>query len=97
MSPAECWELLATQRVGRVEFLVGHYPLVFPVNYAVDDKTILYRTGVETKLHSVHRSNATLKVDEINTAHRAGRSVMVKGFSAGVELSETGKSSHGLS
>jgi hypothetical protein len=63
---------------------------VFPVNYAVDDKTILYRTGVETKLHSVHRSNATLKVDEIDTAHRAGRSVMVKGFGAEVELIETG-------
>jgi nitroimidazol reductase NimA-like FMN-containing flavoprotein (pyridoxamine 5'-phosphate oxidase superfamily) len=44
MNPAECWELLATQRVGRVAVIVGHYPLVFPVKYAVDDKKILYRT-----------------------------------------------------
>ena len=57
--PAECWELLATQPVGRVAVIVGHYPVVFPVNYAVDDKTIVYRTGAGTKLHSVHRSNVT--------------------------------------
>jgi nitroimidazol reductase NimA-like FMN-containing flavoprotein (pyridoxamine 5'-phosphate oxidase superfamily) len=62
-----------------VAVIVGHYPLVFPVNYAVDGKTILYRTGAGTKLHSVHRSNVTFEVDEIDTARRAGWSVMVKG------------------
>jgi nitroimidazol reductase NimA-like FMN-containing flavoprotein (pyridoxamine 5'-phosphate oxidase superfamily) len=41
LSPAECWQLLASQPVGRVAVIVGHYPVVFPVNYTVDDKTIL--------------------------------------------------------
>jgi nitroimidazol reductase NimA-like FMN-containing flavoprotein (pyridoxamine 5'-phosphate oxidase superfamily) len=79
LTPSECWELLTTQRIGRVAVIVGHYPLVFPVNYAVYDKTILYRTGVGTKLHSVNRSNVTFEVDEIDTTRRAGWSVMVKG------------------
>jgi uncharacterized protein len=79
LSEAECWELVATQPIGRVAIIVGHYPLVFPVNYAVDGKTILYRTGVGTKLYAVHRSNVTFEVDEIDTAHRSGWSVMVKG------------------
>jgi nitroimidazol reductase NimA-like FMN-containing flavoprotein (pyridoxamine 5'-phosphate oxidase superfamily) len=79
LTPAECWELLATQPVGRVAVIVGHYPLVFPVNYAVDDRSIVYRTGAGTKLHSIHRSNVTFEVDEIDTVHRTGWSVMVKG------------------
>jgi uncharacterized protein len=79
LAVAECWELLATQAIGRVAVIVGHYPLVFPVNYAVDGKTILYRTGVGTKLYAIHRSNVTFEVDEIDTAHRSGWSVMVKG------------------
>src|SRR5579864_5006638 len=62
---AECWQLLGTQAVGRVAVIVGHYPLVFPVNYAVDDKAILYRTGTGTKLQSIHRSNVTFEVDSI--------------------------------
>jgi nitroimidazol reductase NimA-like FMN-containing flavoprotein (pyridoxamine 5'-phosphate oxidase superfamily) len=87
LSPEECWQLLASQPVGRVAVIVGHYPLVFPVNYAVDDKTILYRTGVGTKLHSLHRSNVTFEVDAIDPVHHTGWSVMVKGVAQ--ELSPT--------
>jgi uncharacterized protein len=87
LSPAECWQLLASQPVGRVAVIVGHYPLVFPVNYAVDDKTIVYRTGVGTKLHAVHRSNVTFEVDAIDPVHHTGWSVMVKGVAQ--ELSPT--------
>jgi nitroimidazol reductase NimA-like FMN-containing flavoprotein (pyridoxamine 5'-phosphate oxidase superfamily) len=76
----ECWRLLATQSIGRVAVIAGHYPLVFPVNYAVDDGTILYRTGSGTKLRSVRRSNVTFEVDEIDAVHRSGWSVMVKGL-----------------
>jgi nitroimidazol reductase NimA-like FMN-containing flavoprotein (pyridoxamine 5'-phosphate oxidase superfamily) len=79
LSPEECWRLVATQPVGRVAVIVGHYPVVFPVNFAVDDKTILYRTGVGTKLHSIHRSNVTFEVDAIDPVHHTGWSVMIKG------------------
>jgi nitroimidazol reductase NimA-like FMN-containing flavoprotein (pyridoxamine 5'-phosphate oxidase superfamily) len=79
LSPAECWQLVATQPVGRVAVIVGHYPLVFPVNFAVDDRTILYRTGVGTKLHSIHRSNVTFQVDAIDPVHHTGWSVMIRG------------------
>jgi uncharacterized protein len=79
ISEAECWQLLATQPVGRVAVIVGHYPLVFPVNFAVADRSILYRTGWGAKLQSVHRSNVTFEVDELDLVHRSGWSVMVKG------------------
>jgi nitroimidazol reductase NimA-like FMN-containing flavoprotein (pyridoxamine 5'-phosphate oxidase superfamily) len=87
LSPEECWELLASQPIGRVAVIVGHYPLVFPVNYAVEDRTILYRTGEGTKLHAIDRSNVTFEVDAIDPVHRSGWSVMVKGVAQ--ELSPT--------
>ncbi len=79
IEPEQCWRLLATRSVGRLAVNMGHYPLVFPVNYALDAKTIVFRTGVGTKLHAIHRSNVTFEVDEIDVPHRSGWSVMVKG------------------
>jgi nitroimidazol reductase NimA-like FMN-containing flavoprotein (pyridoxamine 5'-phosphate oxidase superfamily) len=79
LTEEECWQLLATQRVGRVAIIQGHYPLVFPVNFAVDDGTILYRTGVGTKLHAIAWSNVTFEVDLIDPFHQSGWSVMIKG------------------
>ena len=79
ISAAECWQLLATQGVGRVAVIVGHYPLVFPVNYALDGQSIVFRTGSGTKLHSIHRSNVTFEVDSIDPVHHSGWSVMAKG------------------
>lgn len=75
----ECWRLLATQPVGRVAVIVGHYPLVFPVNFALDGRAIVYRTGTGAKVYSVHRSNVTFQVDQIDPIQRTGWSVMVKG------------------
>ena len=79
ISAAECWQLLGTQEVGRVAVIVGHYPVVFPVNYALVERSIVYRTGSGTKLHSLHRSNVTFEVDSVDSLHRSGWSVMVKG------------------
>jgi nitroimidazol reductase NimA-like FMN-containing flavoprotein (pyridoxamine 5'-phosphate oxidase superfamily) len=79
IAEADCWQLLSTQAVGRVAVIVGHYPLVFPVNYAVAEKSIVFRTGSGTKLHAVHRSNMSFEVDSIDPVHHVGWSVMVKG------------------
>jgi nitroimidazol reductase NimA-like FMN-containing flavoprotein (pyridoxamine 5'-phosphate oxidase superfamily) len=79
IEPDECWRLLATQQVGRLGVIVGHYPLIFPVNYAVDDKMIVFRTAPGTKLYAIDRSNVTFEVDEIDVVHRAGWSVLVRG------------------
>jgi uncharacterized protein len=83
---SECWALLATQPVGRVAVIAGHYPLVFPVNFAVDGHSILYRTGVGTKLHSVHYCNVSFQVDGIDPVHRSGWSVLVKGVARVVNV-----------
>ncbi len=76
---SECWRLLGTQPVGRVAVIVGQYPLVFPVNYAVDGRNIFFRTGAGTKLWAIHRSNVTFEVDQLDVASHTGWSIMVRG------------------
>ena len=83
---AECWKLLASVPVGRIAVIVGHYPLVFPVNHTVDGRNILFRTGVGTKLWALNRSNVTFQVDEIDFERRSGWSVMVRGSAREVNL-----------
>jgi nitroimidazol reductase NimA-like FMN-containing flavoprotein (pyridoxamine 5'-phosphate oxidase superfamily) len=85
LSADECWRLLGTQQVGRIAVVVGHYPLVFPVNYAVADGVILFRTGAGTKLWAIHRSNVTVEVDEFDSVQRSGWSVMARGAAQEVD------------
>jgi uncharacterized protein len=83
---SECWRLLATLPVGRVAVIVGHYPLVFPVNHVVYDRSIVFRTGVGTMLWATTRSNVTFEVDELDLVHKAGWSVMVRGAARELSL-----------
>jgi nitroimidazol reductase NimA-like FMN-containing flavoprotein (pyridoxamine 5'-phosphate oxidase superfamily) len=46
----QCWALLAGSTVGRIAVNVGPAPAVFPVNFAVDGRAIVFRTGTGTKL-----------------------------------------------
>jgi nitroimidazol reductase NimA-like FMN-containing flavoprotein (pyridoxamine 5'-phosphate oxidase superfamily) len=89
ISEADCWQLLGSREVGRLVEIVGHYPLVFPVSYALDYWSILCRTGAGTKLHLIHRSNVTFEVDSVDSVQRTGWSVMVKGVAQvlGIERS----------
>lgn len=79
LSESECWRLLGTQPVGRIAVVVGHYPVVLPVNFVVVDRTIAFRTAAGTKLWAIHRSNVTFEVDSIDPFHRTGWSVMARG------------------
>jgi nitroimidazol reductase NimA-like FMN-containing flavoprotein (pyridoxamine 5'-phosphate oxidase superfamily) len=66
----EAFALLARggQHVGRLVITVGGEPIVFPLNYAVDDDAIVFRTQVGTKLTGITRSMATFEVDAIDAS-----------------------------
>ncbi|MGQ0432535.1 MAG: pyridoxamine 5'-phosphate oxidase family protein, partial [Microthrixaceae bacterium] len=44
----ECLRLLHKQGVGRVAVVAGGRPMIFPVNYVVDGRTIVFRTDEGT-------------------------------------------------
>jgi len=48
--PAECWKLLSGTPVGRVGVLVDSAPEIYPVNFVVDEETIVFRTDPGNKL-----------------------------------------------
>ena len=76
----ECFRLLGTQEVGRLGVIVEHYPLIIPVNYALDDRVIVVRTSSGTKLSALDHANVTFEVDEIDRTRRTGWSVLVRGL-----------------
>src|ERR1700739_746042 len=74
----ECWDLLAGVVLGRVVTSVDGQPEIFPVNYVVQRRTVLFRTAVGTKLVSTAINNRVLfEVDDHNVAE--GWSVIIKG------------------
>jgi nitroimidazol reductase NimA-like FMN-containing flavoprotein (pyridoxamine 5'-phosphate oxidase superfamily) len=75
----ECYRLLATQEIGRIGVNAEHYPLIFPVNYALDGTTLVIRTRPGTLLHAAEHANVTFEVDEIDRRARSGWSVLVRG------------------
>jgi hypothetical protein len=72
LSGVECYRLLATQQVGRLGVDVGRYPLIFPVNYALDGDAILVRTRPDTALTAADYANVAFEVDAIDPRTRSG-------------------------
>jgi len=76
----ECWELLATKRVGRVAYCGPDGPEVLPMNYVVADGSVLFRTAPSSALgHHLRLDVAAFEVDEIDDYTESGWSVLVRG------------------
>jgi uncharacterized protein len=75
----ECYRLLATHEIGRIGINAEHYPLILPVNYALDGTTVVIRTGAGIILRTAPHVNVTFEVDEIDQRTRSGWSVLVRG------------------
>jgi nitroimidazol reductase NimA-like FMN-containing flavoprotein (pyridoxamine 5'-phosphate oxidase superfamily) len=76
----ECWSLLAAENVGRLAVIRGDTPLVTPINYAVDGRTIVFRTDPGTKFHQGPRSKVAFEIDGLDHAAQHGWSVVAVGF-----------------
>jgi uncharacterized protein len=79
LSTDECRELLATHDVGRLAVVVGGYPEILPVNYAVVRDRVVIRTDPGAKLAHARFDRVCFEVDELDMARRTGSSVLVKG------------------
>lgn len=76
----ECWELLRTVSVGRLAVLVDGHPDIFPINYAVDGGTLVFRTGQGTKLAAASGgSPVALEADGVDPVTGLAWSVVLKG------------------
>ena len=78
LSASESWDLLASVALGRLVTSVESQPEIFPVNFVVQRRTVLFRTAEGTKLVSAAINNRVLfEADDHDAAE--GWSVIVKG------------------
>lgn len=75
---SDCWKLLSSMTLGRLVTSVDGQPEIFPVNFVVQRRTVLFRTAEGTKLMSTAiNHNVLFEADDHNVAE--GWSVVVKG------------------
>ncbi len=79
VSEADCLDLLRSQSIGRLAMLVDDRIEIFPVNYAVDDRSVLFRTNDGRKMRGACTSEVAFEVDSIEADAHAGWSVVVHG------------------
>ena len=76
----ECLRRLGEDEIGRLAVIApGGAPMIFPVNYVLDDRSIVFRTAAGTKLDAGPRSRACFEVDSFDHERRSGWSVVATG------------------
>jgi hypothetical protein len=66
--------------VGRVGLLVDEKVEVLLVNYALDGRTVLFRTAEGTVLNDASLTEVAFEADQFDEATHEGWSVLVQGF-----------------
>jgi len=77
---AECLHLLRSAQVGRLGIAIMNVPDIFPVNFVVDDDTVVFRTAEGTKFAAAVLGTAVaFEVDGYDPAAGEAWSVVLKG------------------
>jgi nitroimidazol reductase NimA-like FMN-containing flavoprotein (pyridoxamine 5'-phosphate oxidase superfamily) len=99
LDEAECLRLISAGGVGRIGYTGRFGPTVVPVNYALHEGTIVFRTGRHSPMGEDLRtgiehaeSKVAFEIDEISPATREGWSILVQGGAHPVD-SETERAS----
>jgi len=80
----ECRRLIAPGGVGRVVFPTEAGPAAIPVNYAVVDGAIVFRTMSGGELDDLAGEDVGFEVDRLDEAFSRGWSVLVSGRALGI-------------
>lgn len=79
LSVDTCWSLMRTVTVGRLAVVVDAHPDIFPINYAVDQGTAVFRTGEGSKVLGALSGAVALEADGYDPQTERAWSVVVKG------------------
>jgi hypothetical protein len=80
LDAAACWRFLGRHDLGRVAVVRFERPVVYPVNYALDGRSVVFRTAPGSKLLAASNAQpAVFEVDEADELFKTGTSVMVHG------------------
>jgi len=79
LSERESARLLKTRDVGRLALVVDGRPEIFPVNYAFDERAVVFRTSPGMKLERGPYTAAAFEVDHVDRTSKVAWSVVVHG------------------
>lgn len=80
LSYGDCFALLEEVPVGRVAFVSEGDPLILPVNFVLDGRSILFRTAPGAKLEAATRASSVgFEADDWDEETRSGWSVVITG------------------
>lgn len=80
LTEPHCWELLRRAEIGRLAVWVEDHPEIFPVNFAVDQGALIFRTAEGTKASAALGDSAVaLETDGPDAESGTAWSVVVKG------------------
>jgi nitroimidazol reductase NimA-like FMN-containing flavoprotein (pyridoxamine 5'-phosphate oxidase superfamily) len=97
LSPEQCDDLIRRNSVGRVAVTVAALPAIFPVNYAVLDGQIIFRTGEGTKLRAaLDKAVVAFQVDHVGGSVASGWSVMAVGLAEEITDADEVKAAEAL-
>jgi nitroimidazol reductase NimA-like FMN-containing flavoprotein (pyridoxamine 5'-phosphate oxidase superfamily) len=74
-----CWRMLARAGFGRVGFVEGDGVVVLPVNAAVSDRRVIFRTRSGSSLARKAGANVGFEADHTDRVSESGWSVVVRG------------------
>ncbi len=78
LTPEECWEMLRQEEFGRLAFRLVDEVHITPINYAVQEGSLLFRTAEGNKLLAVAMgSEVAFEIDRYD--EEWARSVVVRG------------------
>ena len=90
LTPDECLDLLRAHTLGRVAVHIVGAPVILPVNYALLDDDVVFRTDPGSKLYAaLMKIMVAFEVDEIDPESRTGSSVLVTGYVDEIRDTET--------
>jgi nitroimidazol reductase NimA-like FMN-containing flavoprotein (pyridoxamine 5'-phosphate oxidase superfamily) len=85
LTRSECFELLSHEYLGRVAVVGDQGPVIFPINFVLDRRMVVFRTDEGTKLDAAARGGrVAFEVDGADATSRTGWSVVVRGEAAEV-------------
>ncbi len=79
LTEEECWSLLRHHTLGRVAVVVDGAPEIFPVNYRIGERAVVFRTAPGAKLTNAPMTLGCFEIDGFDEHTGTGWSVMVRG------------------
>ncbi|MCQ1952351.1 MULTISPECIES: pyridoxamine 5'-phosphate oxidase family protein [Arthrobacter] len=80
LTSSQCWTYVRQAKFGRLAVIVDGHPEIFPINFAVDHGTVVFRTAAGTKLAGALSGNpVAFEIDGYDDTLSSAWSVVLKG------------------